>query len=221
MTDTEVVETERTRVGFPEAPAEEPRKFNFLALAIVLLVLLLIGGGVWYMFFRSPDEELIMEEDAVPTAVAEVTEAPSPTLAAVNKADIKIQVLNGSGVPGSAGKAKSALEAVGYSGIETGNADSYTYKTTVAAFGDNVPETVKTEITSELEKLYGKIDTKPNTVTQYDVVITIGYPKGFTPSVTGKPSGASVTPTKAATTGTGTTTPTGRLSTTVTVTPTP
>lgn len=216
--ETEIIETEpeRTKVGFPEAPEEEPRKFNYMALIIVLLVLLLLGGGVWFLFFKkSADTEMVEEETPVPTVEQQST--PTPTVVEVNKEDIKIQILNGSGVPGAASKSQTALTAVGYKNIEVGNADSYTYKTTVVAYSDSVPESVKTEISAELEKIYGTIDTKPNTSTQYDVVITIGFPKNYTPSVTGRPKSASLTPTKAATSGT--ITPTGRLSTTVTPTP--
>jgi hypothetical protein len=217
MSETETPDIERTRVGFPEAQVEETRSFNYKALIIIVLILALIGGGVWYMFFRAPEEEIIDEPVSTPT-VAEVISSPTPTVEAVNKADIKIQILNGSGVVGAAGKAQSALTAVGYTGIEVGNADSYTYKTTVVAFGDTVPEPVKQEITTELEKIYGKIDTKPNTSTKYNVVITIGYPKGFTPSVTSRPAATSATtPTSAPVSGS--ITPT--RATTTTVTPTP
>lgn len=208
---------ERTRVGFPEAPAEEPRSFNYKALIVVILVLALIGGGMWYLLFSgSGEEEMIAEETPTPM-VEEVTSTPVPTEAqTVNKADVTIQVLNGSGIAGSAGKAQSALKALGYTQIEVGNADSYTYKTTVAAFDDKLSAATKTEITAELEKIYGKIDVKPNTSTKYSVIITIGYPKGFTPSPTGRPTSATTTtPTTRPTTGT--VTPT--LS--VTVTPTP
>ena len=59
------------------------------------------------------------------TTVAQTTPAPSASPAAVEikRADLKVQVLNGSGVVGAAGKAKTFLEGLGYTDVKTGNAD--------------------------------------------------------------------------------------------------
>jgi hypothetical protein len=58
------------------------------------------------------------------------TLAPTPTVATPNRADITIEVLNGGGVPGAAGKMKTFLEDKGYKVGSTANADAYTFDET-------------------------------------------------------------------------------------------
>jgi hypothetical protein len=57
----------------------------------------------------------------IPTVVR-----PSPTTVSEEN-NTPIRVLNGSGIAGTAGKMKDALEALGYTDITTGNADAFTY----------------------------------------------------------------------------------------------
>ncbi len=219
MSDIETTTTERTKVGFPEAPApEEKSGFNFGSIFIFLLVLILLGGAIWFIFFRNQGEITTSDVSETPTVVEEVTNTETPTPVAISKESIKIQILNGSGISGLAGKLQSALETSGYSGIEVGNADNYNYKTTEVAFSDSIPVEIKSDISATLEKLYGSVVTKTNSSSKYDVVVTIGYPKGFTPSPA--TSRTTSTPTITPTTGlTGTVTPTRRPTSTLTPTP--
>ena len=73
-------------------------------------------------------------------------EAPTPTPApAIDRATVRIKVLNGSGVPGKASEVKEFLNSKGYEEILTGNADAFEYDTTVVQ--------IKKENNSELKKL--------------------------------------------------------------------
>ncbi len=219
MSDIETTTSERTKVGFPEAPApEEKSGFNFGALFIFLLVLILLGGAIWFVFFRNQSEITTSDESPTPI-VEEETIVETPTeAAAINKESIKIQILNGSGISGLGGKLQTALESAGYTSFEVGNADNYNYKTTVVAFSDTVSEDIKSDIKSNLEKLYGSVETKTGTSSKYDVVITIGYPKGYTPSPS--TSRTSATPSAEPTSKlSGTVTPTKKPTSTVTPTP--
>lgn len=65
-----------------------------------------------------------------PTPTLIPTSTPSPT-PSFKKEDLKIQVLNGSGVAGKAAKVKSILLEKGYHEIIIGNADNYDYQATV------------------------------------------------------------------------------------------
>ena len=67
-----------------------------------------------------------------------MTPSPTPVVLATpvpvfERKDFKIQVLNGSGVAGLAGKAKTKLEALGYPEVTVGNADSKDYTETIVA----------------------------------------------------------------------------------------
>lgn len=90
-----------------------------LALAIgVSLVVLVKGPPVLPFVGAKPTPTL------APTAV------PSPTLASLNRADIKISVINGGGTPGAGGKMKTFLEDKGYTVVSVGNAEAYSYEQT-------------------------------------------------------------------------------------------
>ncbi len=64
-----------------------------------------------------------------PTPTTEPSPTPTPT-PAFKKEDLKIKVLNGSGVRGKAGDVKEILKNIGYGEILTDNADNFDYKIT-------------------------------------------------------------------------------------------
>ena len=59
--------------------------------------------------------------------VEEKKEEPKPVL---KRSSLKIEVLNGNGIPGTASEATTFLEGKGYKVISTGNADNYNYTKT-------------------------------------------------------------------------------------------
>lgn len=99
----------------------------FLWAVIIIGVALLTGGILLVVASGLPKVPAIFSK---PTPTATATPSPSPTPAAAVRGDISVQVLNGGGTPGSAGKAKTFLEGVGYTVSNTGNTEEYTYKKT-------------------------------------------------------------------------------------------
>jgi len=75
--------------------------------------------------FKLPEFAKKVEPTVAPT----LTPLPSPT-PSFKKEELKIQVLNGSGIAGKASQMKSILNKKGYQEIITGNADNYDYKIT-------------------------------------------------------------------------------------------
>ncbi|MCS7093071.1 MAG: LytR C-terminal domain-containing protein [Patescibacteria group bacterium] len=67
---------------------------------------------------------------------AQMSPTPQPQLnsstpqVTIKKEELKIQVLNGSGIPGKAGELRSILKEKGYSEVITGNADNFNYQNT-------------------------------------------------------------------------------------------
>ena len=108
--------TEHKRIG--AAPV-------FLWAVIIIGVALFTGGILLVVASGVPKVPSLF---AQPTPTP--TSTPTPTPAAAARSDITIQVLNGGGTPGSAGKAKTFLEEKGYTVGDTGNTDEYTYKKT-------------------------------------------------------------------------------------------
>ena len=67
---------------------------------------------------------------AKPTPTPTPAPTPSPSPAVPSRGDLKVQVLNGGGTPGSAGKVRKFLEDKGYTVKDVGNAEEYTYQKT-------------------------------------------------------------------------------------------
>lgn len=76
----------------------------------------------------EPTEEV--KDNLTPTNTPRLTVKPSPSVSlsssTVKKQNLTVQVLNGSGIKGAAGKLSSALTSAGYT-VSTGNADAFDY----------------------------------------------------------------------------------------------
>lgn len=99
----------------------------FLWAIIIIAVALLTGGTLLVVVSGLPKLPTVFTK---PTPTPTLAPTPTPTPAAPARGDIKIQILNGGGTPGSASKAKAFLEKNGYTVAETGNTDKYTYTKT-------------------------------------------------------------------------------------------
>ena len=108
---------------------------------------------------------------ATPTP-REPTPTPTPP---VIREELKVKVLNGSGIVGKAGVVKEFLKDAGYEDILTGNAAAFDYETTVIQFKKNqedVRDLVSKDIASELE---GKAEFEILDETEAaDIVIIVG-----------------------------------------------
>lgn len=169
-----------------EEPDEEPtvvvedgmgkKKYILIGL-IVIAGLAIIGGGI-FVYRRA-----MSKKEAAPG----VTPSPSPELttptetpeasptAELKREDLKLQVLNGSGVVGAAGEAEELLEGLGYEDIETGNADSYDYEETEVSIKEDKEDYSKM-LTDDLSEKYTlAAETKAlDEESEFDAVVIIG-----------------------------------------------
>jgi len=196
----------RTKVGFPQSKPQ--KKFNFKRLIVILVILAVLAGGAWFIFGRGQEGGLSLEPSPTPFST---TSTPTPTSEEIDREDIRIQVLNGSGISGQAGDLQSELEELGYSGIEVGNASEQDNETTTVTFSSSVSSGVRDEILEALEDFFEDVDSETGSTGEFDIQIITGYPAGHTPTTA---------PTSAPTT-TATPTPTGQATGTVTPTSTP
>lgn len=100
---------------------------SIMTWAIVSIVACIVVGGGLLLF---SGKEKIPSLFTSPTPTSTSTPIPSPIPAELKKDAITVEVLNGSGVAGVAGKMKTLLEEKGYTVSDTGNADNYKYKNT-------------------------------------------------------------------------------------------
>jgi len=186
-----------------------------LVIIIVIIILVALGAGAWYLL-REPE----IETDQATTnslSAPEVnkitsTPTPSPTPVEMNREEITVSVLNGTGIPGEAGFLQDKLEALGYVEIEVGNASSQDNEVTTITFSSDLPEATTVEITKEIEALYNSVTTKKSSSLKVDFEVTTGLRKGQSLP---EEDAATPTPTKS----TSATSPTPTSSTTVTPTP--
>jgi hypothetical protein len=99
----------------------------------IIIFSLIFGLAGWTLYFNTkfnfipapslPSDQAGLVEDVTPTPEV----SPTPIN---NRAEITLEVLNGSGVAGMAARTAERLEALGYSVIGTGNADRSNYTET-------------------------------------------------------------------------------------------
>ena len=153
----------------------EDEKPNYLWIIVptALLVGALVGGLITYFSGISKPVETL----ATPTPVATSTpvSSPTPVTTDLKRSDVKLQVLNGSGVSGLAGKVKTYLEGLGYKDVATGNADSSDYAQTELQVKDS-KKSFSDLVSKDLSKDYtvsSSIKTL-NSSNKYDIIITLG-----------------------------------------------
>ncbi len=89
---------------------------------------------------------------ATPTPVLEPTIAPptaTPT-PSIDREEIRLKVLNGSGISGKATDVKEFFQEAGYGEILTGNADAFDYETTVVQIKEDADPAIRTYIEKDI-----------------------------------------------------------------------
>lgn len=122
-------------------PQSSNRKLYLMALIVGIVIVMLLVGGLLVSQRAQGDRDSgeILTGDqpiATPSVVVaspspESTQSAEPNPAEIDLTTISVQVLNGSGVPGLAGKVADVLTEAGIEDVETGNAANYNFETTV------------------------------------------------------------------------------------------
>lgn len=140
-------------------------------IGIVVIVAVLAGGGFYYY------QNMQTKQTAEETSITPTEEpSPTPTSEEVNKAEFEIEIQNGSGIAGEAGRAQKLLEDAGFEVSSTGNADNYDYEDTVIQAGAEVSDAWIEELTKELENKYtvkGSVEELDKDA-ESDVIVIIG-----------------------------------------------
>lgn len=147
-----------------------PGKGFFLLLLVIALIaagVTLFALGIVKRPTTQPAKEVSMKNPP--------TQTPTPTVEPVAKADLSIQVLNGTGTVGQAGKVESALADIEYENVETGNAEDTNMTETTIVYSSRVSQEQLDEIETTLKELFETVTTeKAATDPEFDIVITTG-----------------------------------------------
>lgn len=173
---------------------------KWIAAVVGVMLILAVGG---FFIARSLGEAGDAEPSpsggglsTFPTPDSQPTTEPTSTPEArdVEKSEVKIEVLNGTGTPGEASFLQGKLEDLGYEEISVANADSQEETKTTVTFADDLPKEIVDEITEELEEIYATVEAENGSVSGgMDVRILTG-PRTGASAATPSPRAAS-TPT--------------------------
>lgn len=147
---------------------------NFFLLTGIAVVCGSIFFAILYFNLVKLPTSLPGVASPTPTPLPTSTPAPTPEF---DKSAVTVEVLNGTGTPGQAGSVKTSIEGLGFSDIETGNAEDSDNTTTTVTFSDKVPKTIQEEIINELEKTFEKVTSSEDANAATDIVITTGEEK--------------------------------------------
>lgn len=176
--------TDQTAQSTPETVAERGRpnsdKKSKKIIWIIIAIVIIAGivGGVVYLL-QTPEEAMI--EEASDASVEQVTPEPTPIPEPVDKSDINIIILNGTGIAGEAGFLQEKLEDLGYVGIEVANAEDTDHEVTIVIFSPSLQDEIKDGILGELEDVYETVESETSELDDSDIEITTGLRVGQTP----------------------------------------
>ena len=178
----------------PPQPVRQGGKKSGKWIPVVILLLIAIGVVGWFLLKGGSE----VASTPTPTPFVEETlpvetVAPSPSVSpAVDKTDVKVEILNGTGIAGEAALLQKELKALGYTNLSVGNSSQQDVTSTKVTFSSNLPESVVSEVTAKLKEMYKSVDVKTTTSNKDAIQIVTGLRKGQTlPAAT---TAASATP---------------------------
>lgn len=209
-------------VGTPIPPQAKSQGSNSSVvkwIVLILIILAVIAGLVWFFVIRGSNEIKEGIPVVTPSPTVQFSEpTPTPVVEAVDKTQVSVKVLNGTGIAGEASYLQGKLKGAGWEKITVGNADEQNKTQTEVKFGSGIDPTTQGELLTLLRNIYTSVTGSTSTsLDELEIVITTGLRKGVTPkpSPTVKPTSAvaptvtsAPTPTSGALTPTPTPTPT-------------
>ena len=175
--ESDVKVVEAPKVEAPEEKKSQSLTFILVTVLVALFVVLLSGGVYVYV---TGTQSQTLGETPLPTStppVAQESPEASASPTAVPKADLAkytVNILNGSGKIGEAGKVKTLIEKEGFKVGNTGNAASFDFEETVIQAKTDVPEAVVNQLTEAITGYVTSVGTALKESSTYDIVITVG-----------------------------------------------
>lgn len=112
---------------------------------------------------------------AVPTeSTASANTQEASVAAQLNRAEVRIHVLNGSGISGQAAKVKEKLAEIGYESVITGNIESSEASGSSIVYSEKLESPVKEEINKLMDSLVEGITKADEGINEFNAVITLG-----------------------------------------------
>lgn len=160
---------------------ENPHKSMKKQYVMLFISLLFFVASVSYLLLWSEVIPSSWFKKSSPVKATKVTPSPttslqpSPTLKPIDKSLVSIQILNGSGVEGQAGKVGQTLQDNGYKNITTGNAPDHVANTTLM-YDSALSSSDVNSLLKVLKKDFLNVEVQEASTSsaKYDVVIITG-----------------------------------------------
>jgi hypothetical protein len=163
---------------------EESTSGGSLLKTGLLILFFLFGTTGWLLYASTLYPDLIPAGINLPQPAAqptpEPTQVPEPTPAitapAIQRSEISLEILNGAGIAGAAGRTADTLRDLGYTIADTGNADRSNYQETQIFIHPDLSDEAIELLLADLEAEYGSASVSGDLDddTTFDVRITLG-----------------------------------------------
>ncbi len=159
-------------------------KYFFIPAFVVIVIFVVVGGFIFLNGSRLAEFQLLKFNPFTKGASEpQISSSPSPT-SAVNpdlgqmisdKGQISVNVINGTGTAGQAGRVKTMLENLGFSDITTANSENPASLVTKVEFAGDIASEVKSEVEKELSLTFETVETGDlSSDSNFKIVITTG-----------------------------------------------
>ena len=168
---------------------QQKEKIPFWILFLAFLIGLSLGAGLigGIFFYKSRVEGMDLtsgtsKPESTITPQESVNEPPLPesSPASAEKTDltkVNVQILNGSGIAGEAGRVDALLKKAGFTKTVTGNASTYNFTKTTVSIKKDAPADVYLAIEKALSTYVLEKNENLSSSSSYTVVITVGKDK--------------------------------------------
>ncbi len=150
--------------------------FAVIILFLVSTICIAFGYIALFPTLKSPVLNLEAQNVNIkPTLVNSRITPPTPTVDQINLDQISVQVLNGSGISGQAGKVKTLISDLNFKDIQIGNADSQNQPHTIVNYSSNLNSTDLKPLVDLLQKEFTKVSlVSESKLTPFNIVIITG-----------------------------------------------
>lgn len=154
---------------------EDKTKTIILVVVFIILLLVFISLKLFLpKLFKSSKPPTAQKIIATPTVQVVPSFTPTPTINYLKSEDLKIKIINSSGVSNQAAKIKQFLTQLEYKQIATASTPVITANKNQISFSPDVSPESKQKIIQKVEELIGSvIEVDSSELSTYNIIITI------------------------------------------------
>lgn len=162
---------------------------GFFLITFLVAIFVFVVSGAVYVYFSgleqlddpkesqtpNPTPAYSQKPEATPVASESAKPSASPSSSPLSVSSLKVNILNGSGKIGEAGKAKTLVEKKGFKVASVGNANTFNFTDTIIQAKASVPEASIKLMQEAISASYiVKVGDKLDSKNTYDIIITVG-----------------------------------------------